>query len=80
MLLMPTTIRFTGAADNLIEVAEDGEAVAAALRATDGIATLTRSDGRGRVFVQANAVACWFDGGIAGPREDSGIASSMSPL
>lgn len=78
---MATTIRFTGASDNLIEVAEGGETVAAALRAAaEGIATLTRADGKGRVFVQANAVACWFDGAGEGERADSGIASSMSPL
>lgn len=73
---MATTIRFIGAADNTLRVTESATEVASAL---DSNAPLTAADGGGQVFVRPTAVACWYEGD-APRREDSGIASSMSPF
>ena len=73
---MPTTIRFIGDVNNTVRVAEDAGEVAAALEAG---APLNAADGSGQVFVRPGAVACWYEGN-APAREDSGIASTMSPF
>lgn len=73
---MATTIRFIGAADNAVHVAERPMDVAEAL---NGSGALNAADGSGRIFVNPAAVAFWYEG-EAPRREDSGIASSMSPF
>jgi len=74
---LATTIRFIGAADNVLRVSEDADSVAQAL---DSGAPLNAADGSGPVFVNGSAVAFWYEHEPMRPREDSGIASSMSPF
>jgi hypothetical protein len=78
---VPTVIKFIGAADNSIVVSEDAEAVGHAMgEARDRPpARFTSADGGALVYVNPSAVACWSDGAMP-RREDSGIASSMSPF
>jgi hypothetical protein len=71
-----TTIRFIGAADNAVRVVERATDVADALSSGG---PLNAADGSGQIFLNPSAVAFWYEGEPP-RREDSGIASSMSPF